>query len=57
MRDYKTSYYCANPKAFNTCLKCGKCGRKFRRGILVDNTGREFKRHCDEFIRAERNNK
>lgn len=56
MSDYKTTIYCANSKAFKTCLKCGKCGRRFRRGILIDETGKEFMRHCDEFMRKEKYN-
>lgn len=54
MSDYKPSSRCVNFKAYKTCLKCGKCGRRFRKGILVDNTGKEFMRHCDEFARKEK---
>lgn len=43
--DYKPSYKCCNSKSLDKCLKCGKCGRRFRKGILIDNNGDEFYLH------------
>lgn len=58
MSEYKISNNCVNLKAFDICLKCGKCGRKFHRGILVDKTGSEWKKYINDAIRNEerRNN-
>lgn len=57
MSDYKTTYKCLNNKTTNhVCLKCGKCGRRFRKGILIDNDGTEFKRHMDDAMREEQRN-
>lgn len=54
---YTPNEYCVNreARATNTCLKCMECGRRFRKGILVDNTGREFVTHTDEYMRKENN--
>lgn len=41
--DYGVSEECENPDAFYICLKCGKCGRVFEDGIMVDEGGTEPK--------------
>lgn len=38
--DYCKSKSCDNKDAWYTCHKCGKCGRKFENGFLVN--GDEF---------------
>lgn len=30
---------CKNPKTADLCLKCGKCGRKFKNGVLIAHEG------------------
>lgn len=57
MKRYEPFKGCVNVDAIiaNECEKCGLCGRKFRKGILVDNTGREFVIHTDEYMRKENN--
>lgn len=37
--DYSVADQCDNPKAWFTCYKCGKCGRKFENGIMIDDGG------------------
>ena len=37
--DYGIANECQNKDAWYTCYKCGKCGRKFERGIMVDDGG------------------
>lgn len=37
--DYSTAVECQNPEAWFTCYKCGKCGRRFENGIMVDDGG------------------
>lgn len=37
--DYEICNECQNPKVYYTCLKCGKCGRKFDHGYMVDDGG------------------
>lgn len=37
--DYYAAVECENPDAYCTCLKCGKCGRKFDCGFMVDDGG------------------
>lgn len=39
LADYYTAVECKNPDVYCTCLKCGKCGRKFDRGFMVDDGG------------------
>ena len=39
--DYMICKECRNPNAYyGTCLKCGKCGRKFEDGVLIN--GNEY---------------
>lgn len=35
--DYIPSNQCRNKEVWGTCLKCGKCGRKFESGYLIDD--------------------
>ena len=42
--DYYVAVECVNPDIYCTCLKCGKCGRKFDHGIMTDDGGT----HIDE---------
>ena len=37
--DYITAKECVNTDAWYTCIKCGKCGRKFECGFMVDDGG------------------
>lgn len=35
--DYGKAKECNNPDTYYTCLKCGKCGRKFNEfGMMID---------------------
>ena len=34
--EYTVCSKCKNSSAFGTCLKCEKCGRHFKHGILVE---------------------
>ena len=37
--DYAPSKECKNTDTYGCiCVKCGKCGRKFENGIMVDDT-------------------
>ena len=37
--DYIPAKECKNKEAWFICLKCGKCGRKFEHGFMVDDGG------------------
>ena len=37
--DYILAKQCKNKEAWYTCLKCGKCGRVFEDGYLIDDGG------------------
>ena len=37
--DYIPADQCKNDDVWFTCYKCGKCGRKFEDGFLVDDGG------------------
>ena len=37
--DYTPADQCCNNKVWYTCYKCGKCGRIFENGYLVDDGG------------------
>lgn len=37
--DYLPTRECKNKEVLYTCLKCGKCGRRFECGIMVDDGG------------------
>lgn len=39
MIDYIPADQCKNDNVWFTCYKCGKCGRKFEDGFLVDDGG------------------
>ena len=39
MVDYGVAKECKDNEAFCTCFKCGKCGRVFEGGIMVDDGG------------------
>ena len=35
--DYTIAVECSNPEVFYTCYQCGKCGRVFEDGIMIDD--------------------
>ena len=37
--DYMVCEECESEEAFELCIKCGKCGRKFEDGIMIDDGG------------------
>ena len=37
--DYEVAIECKNKDAWYTCRKCGKCGRVFEHGIMIDDGG------------------
>ena len=37
--DYTVAVECENPEVYYTCRQCGKCGRKFENGIMIDDGG------------------
>lgn len=37
--DYDCAVECKNEKTWYTCCKCGKCGRVFENGFMVDDGG------------------
>ena len=36
---YIVAVECQNPEVYYTCEQCGKCGRKFENGIMIDDGG------------------
>ena len=37
--DYTKADQCCNPDVWYTCHRCGKCGRKFKNGVMIDDGG------------------
>lgn len=37
--EYILAKECKNEKAWHICCKCGKCGRIFENGYLIDDGG------------------
>ena len=37
--DYILAKECSNPEVVYTCYQCGKCGRVFEDGIMIDDGG------------------
>ena len=38
--DYEAAQECENPSSYGEiCVKCGKCGRVFENGFMVDGGG------------------
>ena len=37
--DYEVAVECKNKNAWFICLKCGKCGRVFENGFMIDDGG------------------
>ena len=48
--DYMTAVECSNPEVFYTCYQCGKCGRVFEDGIMIDDGGTTVAEEEDEEI-------
>ena len=46
--DYEKAQECKNPEAWFTCHKCGKCGRIFEDGVMVDDGGTHIAEDEDE---------
>lgn len=42
--EYTPAEECENEDVMYICYKCGKCGRKFEDGIMVDDGGT----HCEK---------
>ena len=45
--DYVPSKQCKNKNVMYTCNKCGRCGRKFEDGIMIDQGETQPKRADD----------
>lgn len=54
--DYIPADQCKNDDAWFTCLKCGKCGRKFEDGFLVDDGGTTVTEEVDTNCSEKPNN-
>ena len=52
--DYIPADQCKNDNVWFTCLKCGKCGRKFEYGFLVDDGGTTVTEGADDEVRKTR---
>ena len=37
--DYILAKECQNEETYYTCLKCGKCGRRFEDGFMINEGG------------------
>lgn len=37
--DYVKAKECKNKEAWFTCYKCGKCGRRFDNGFMINDSG------------------
>ena len=37
--DYTVAVECENPEVYYICRQCGKCGRKFENGFMIDDGG------------------
>ena len=37
--DYMLANECKNTEVYFICYQCGKCGRKFENGVMVDDGG------------------
>lgn len=46
--DYGICKECSNPDTLYLCYKCGKCGRKFKNGFMVDDGGTTIDDEDDE---------
>lgn len=46
--DYIPADQCKNDDVWFTCHKCGKCGRKFEDGFLVDDGGTTVTEGADD---------
>lgn len=46
--EYTLAKECKNENAWYTCCKCGKCGRVFVDGFMVDDGGTTIEEEHDE---------
>ena len=46
--DYILAKECKNENAWYTCCKCGKCGRVFENGYLIDDGGTTIEEEQNE---------
>ena len=46
--DYGIAEECRNSEAWFLCLKCGRCGRRFEKGIMIDNGGTHERREDED---------
>ena len=46
--DYNRAIECKNEEAWYTCRKCGKCGRIFENGFLIDDNGTTIEEEAGE---------
>lgn len=45
--EYILAKECKNDKAWYTCLKCGKCGRVFDNGFMINDGGTTIEEEDD----------
>ena len=48
--DYALAKECKNEEVWHTCYKCGKCGRVFENGLMVDDGGTTIEEQNEDAI-------
>lgn len=46
--EYIISKKCKNEEVWCTCYKCGKCGRVFKNGFMIDESGTTINEEKEE---------